>query len=293
MTHEPPAHQNMSHSKPLPVWAVVLLIAIMVGIGWWQRSERPVSGQQTNTRSQNSQEGGSTNPSVRERSKSLTNDVDIDRPVVVDVAPEPISAIDPENRIKNATNERSNPSSVEKSNPKVSNSLNRGKPGPLSGRRATGPSGSTPPMKESARSTDRTSPNAPSASSQKSPTIPSNDPRRPVSEKPKEDKADFVTAVKVDNQTIRNYGKVVFKGTVDLTPTLDRIARNEKNSHRNDGSTFGNREGRLPKKPFGYYTEYVHPTKGIDGPGPQRVVVGKDGDVWYTPNHYESFKKVK
>ncbi|MBM4076766.1 MAG: ribonuclease, partial [Planctomycetes bacterium] len=73
----------------------------------------------------------------------------------------------------------------------------------------------------------------------------------------------------------------------------DRIARNEKNSHRNDGSTFGNREGRLPKKPFGYYTEYVHPTKGIDGPGPQRVVVGKDGDVWYTPNHYESFKKVK
>ncbi len=101
------------------------------------------------------------------------------------------------------------------------------------------------------------------------------------------------TTAKLENQTIKDFGRVVFKGTIDLQPTLDRIARGEKNSHRNDGATFGNRERRLPQKPNSYYTEYVHPTKGINGPGPQRVIVGKQGDVWYTPDHYETFKKIK
>lgn len=100
-------------------------------------------------------------------------------------------------------------------------------------------------------------------------------------------------STKIANQTIRNFGRVVYKGTIDLTPTLDRIERGERNAHRNDGSTFGNREGRLPRKPSGYYTEYVHPTRGIDGPGPQRVILGKAGDVWYTPDHYESFQKIR
>nr|EKW6799036.1 hypothetical protein [Pseudomonas aeruginosa] len=31
----------------------------------------------------------------------------------------------------------------------------------------------------------------------------------------------------------------------------------------------------LPVKPAGYYTEYVHPTPGVTGPGAQRIVVGK------------------
>ena len=50
--------------------------------------------------------------------------------------------------------------------------------------------------------------------------------------------------------------------TVDLGPTLDRISRGERFPHRNDGSIFRNREGRLPSKPDGYYREYVHPTPG-------------------------------
>jgi guanyl-specific ribonuclease Sa len=121
-----------------------------------------------------------------------------------------------------------------------------------------------------------------------SPAKSANDPRRADS-----DKNAPSTTAKIENQTIKDFGRVVFQGTIDLQPTLDRIARGEKNSHRNDGSTFGNRERRLPQKPSGYYTEYVHPTKGISGPGPQRVIVGKGGDIWYTPNHYETFKKIK
>lgn len=97
----------------------------------------------------------------------------------------------------------------------------------------------------------------------------------------------------VRNQTIKDFGRVVFRGDIDLEPTLQRIARGERNSHRNDGTTFGNRERRLPSKPQGYYTEYIHPTKSISGPGPQRVILGKGGEVWYTPDHYESFKKIR
>ena len=60
-----------------------------------------------------------------------------------------------------------------------------------------------------------------------------------------------------------------------------------------DGTTIQNKEGILPSKPAGYYTEYVHPTSGASGAGAQRVVVGKGGDLWYSPDHYKSFTKVR
>lgn len=84
-------------------------------------------------------------------------------------------------------------------------------------------------------------------------------------------------------------GIVVLSGAVDLGPTLDRIARGEKYPHRNDGSVFGNREGRLPKKPRDWYREYVVPTPGVHGPGPQRIILGRDGEAFYTPDHYRMF----
>ena len=98
---------------------------------------------------------------------------------------------------------------------------------------------------------------------------------------------------RIENQTIHDQsGRVVFQGTIDLQPTLDRIAKGQQNSHRNDGTTFQNRERRLPAKPSGYYKEYVHPTPNISGPGPQRVIIGKDGDIWYTPDHYQTFRRI-
>jgi filamentous hemagglutinin len=108
------------------------------------------------------------------------------------------------------------------------------------------------------------------------------------------DEAATETALVVRRVTIKNQsGRVVYRGDVDLAPTLDRIERGERHPHRNDGGTFRNLEGRLPKKPTGYYKEYVHPTEELDGPGPQRVILGRDGDVWYTADHYQSFKRIR
>lgn len=99
----------------------------------------------------------------------------------------------------------------------------------------------------------------------------------------------------VKNLTLKNEsGRTIFRGDVDLQPTLDRIAAGEMlDQFRNDGSIFENRERRLPKRPSGYYREYVVPTEGQSGPGPQRLVVGKEGEVYYTHDHYKSFRKIR
>ncbi|MCD8351804.1 MAG: hypothetical protein LUC93_14445 [Planctomycetaceae bacterium] len=89
-----------------------------------------------------------------------------------------------------------------------------------------------------------------------------------------------------------NTGQAIFLGTVDLRPTLERIAAGQKHPHRNDGEVFRNAGRLLPRRPSGYYREYVVPTPGISGPGPQRLVLGTEGEVYYTFDHYDSFIRV-
>ena len=99
--------------------------------------------------------------------------------------------------------------------------------------------------------------------------------------------------VVVPKMTIRNEaGDVVYRGDVDLTKTLARIAAGERMRYANDGSEFQNRERRLPKRPAGYYREWVHPTPDLGGPGPQRIVTGSDGEIYYTPDHYRTFERL-
>jgi guanyl-specific ribonuclease Sa len=88
-------------------------------------------------------------------------------------------------------------------------------------------------------------------------------------------------------------GEVAYEGDVDLAQTLARIAAGKRlSSHRNDGAEFQNRERRLPKRPAGYYREWVHPTPGLGGPGPQRIVTGGEGEIYYTPDHYRTFERL-
>lgn len=88
-------------------------------------------------------------------------------------------------------------------------------------------------------------------------------------------------------------GKVMPVYSVNLKPTIERIEAGIKNPHPNDGSIFRNLSHKLPKKSRNYYREYVVPTKGIRGPGPQRLIIGERGEMYYTSDHYESFVNVE
>jgi len=59
-----------------------------------------------------------------------------------------------------------------------------------------------------------------------------------------------------------------------------------------DGSTFQNREGILPDMPRGYYSEYTVITPGSDDRGARRIVAGEEGELYYTDDHYDSFREV-
>lgn len=97
----------------------------------------------------------------------------------------------------------------------------------------------------------------------------------------------------VKNLTLRDEdGRTLYKGEIDLGPTVARIEAGRKLRFAHDGSTFQNREGRLPREAPGYYQEWVVPTPGDDGPGPQRLVTGEQGEVWYTADHYRSFRRI-
>jgi guanyl-specific ribonuclease Sa len=67
----------------------------------------------------------------------------------------------------------------------------------------------------------------------------------------------------------------------------------QRNGEKRFLTPFVTRQGRLPTKPYGYYTEYVHPTPGESGPGGQRIVTGKGGETYYSPDHYRTFIPVK
>lgn len=98
----------------------------------------------------------------------------------------------------------------------------------------------------------------------------------------------------VRDVTIRDLsGGVAYRGDVDLAPTLARIERGERHPHRNDGGVFRNLERRLPKQPEGHYREYVHPTPNLSGPGPQRLVIGRTGEIYYTHDHYKTFRLLR
>jgi ribonuclease T1 len=59
-----------------------------------------------------------------------------------------------------------------------------------------------------------------------------------------------------------------------------------------DGSVFGNRERRLPRRPPEYYREYTVPTPGARDRGPRRIIAGRNGELYYTDDHYRRFKRI-
>lgn len=95
---------------------------------------------------------------------------------------------------------------------------------------------------------------------------------------------------KIAGVTVKPKNKPEVTGTVDVGPTLDRIQAGVLDPHVRDGTTFKNRGNPLPYQPDpDYYTEWVHRTPDVSGPGPQRIVTGKGGEAYYTPDHYATF----
>jgi ribonuclease T1 len=62
---------------------------------------------------------------------------------------------------------------------------------------------------------------------------------------------------------------------------------------RNDDVTFGNREGLLPERPRGYYREYTVITPGSPDRGARRIIAGEGGELYYTDDHYRSFRRIE
>jgi len=59
-----------------------------------------------------------------------------------------------------------------------------------------------------------------------------------------------------------------------------------------DGVVFGNFEKRLPARARGYYREYTVRTPGARDRGARRIVAGKGGELYYTDDHYNSFRRI-
>ena len=79
---------------------------------------------------------------------------------------------------------------------------------------------------------------------------------------------------------------------IEIQRTLDRIAADGPYPFRQDDTVFVNREGRLPKQALGYYREYTVITPGADDRGARRIVRGQRGELYYTDDHYGSFRRI-
>jgi ribonuclease T1 len=74
--------------------------------------------------------------------------------------------------------------------------------------------------------------------------------------------------------------------------TIRLIDRGGPFPYNQDGAIFGNREGLLPPEPNGYYHEYTVDTPGSADRGARRVIGGRAGELYYTDDHYDSFRKI-
>jgi hypothetical protein len=110
-----------------------------------------------------------------------------------------------------------------------------------------------------------------------------------------------------NNTQVYNFGQLVYTGPIDVAPTLQRIRLGCRIlTEKHDGDFFHFREfGELPNVPRKgnyYYREFVvwpgvettndtydpdERTFGVVAfPGPMRLLIGRNGEVYFTGDHY-------
>lgn len=77
-----------------------------------------------------------------------------------------------------------------------------------------------------------------------------------------------------------------------VTDTVRLIELGGPFPYRQDGVVFANLERRLPIRQRGYYHEYTVRTPGSPDRGARRIIIGQNGQYYYTPDHYETFVPV-
>ena len=75
--------------------------------------------------------------------------------------------------------------------------------------------------------------------------------------------------------------------------TLQLIEKGGPYPYAQDGRTFYNRERQLPPRERGYYAEFTVKTPGARDRGARRIVAGRGGELYYTADHYRSFKRIR
>ena len=75
--------------------------------------------------------------------------------------------------------------------------------------------------------------------------------------------------------------------------TIALIRKGGPFPYERDGAVFGNFEKWLPAQAHGYYREYTVETPGARDRGARRIIAGRQGEYYYTGDHYASFKRIR
>lgn len=97
--------------------------------------------------------------------------------------------------------------------------------------------------------------------------------------------------------TTRHTGSMPSVSAADLPAearhTLALIEAGGPFPYERDGAVFQNRERLLPREPSGYYHEYTVTTPGEDDRGARRIITGRQGERYWTEDHYGSFARIR
>jgi ribonuclease T1 len=75
--------------------------------------------------------------------------------------------------------------------------------------------------------------------------------------------------------------------------TIALIHKGGPYPYAKDGAIFSNREGQLPKEKRGYYHEFTVKTPGERTRGARRIIAGTGGELYYTDDHYNHFRRIR
>jgi ribonuclease/Dockerin type I domain len=110
-----------------------------------------------------------------------------------------------------------------------------------------------------------------------------------------------VSSGHITSVSVVNFGTTVYTGPLNVANTLNRIRANGTPLDGNDGSVYSNTTAPLLPTGTGTWFEFVvNPSTGTDqnfgsqfsSPGPMRVLLDSLSDVYFTGDHYSSFKLV-